>query len=297
MALNKDWVIPIGQIIVRYEIGGPVFALGDQQTYFTELWVRRALRSHGLLRRDATAVPDHVDPTFISAASVMEMLGAEPYSDIDLSGLARIQADLSSPLPPELHGAAGLVLDVGTTEHILDIAAVLKNVVRLVQLGGSVIHVSPVNWLEHGFVNLNPLLFQEFYEYNGFEILESKFIITLLEQAFRDLMTHIGRREWYLHSSWSFPSFCIRTNRYSLRLLNEYLIQPSRMILIFAARKVLDKEPTIPIQGSYSARVRADCAVAVATTLPGRQQARTRPHLSETQSPPTSRAPQPNPGL
>jgi len=39
--------------------------LGDQQTYFTERWVRRAFEPRNLLRREVVAIPDHVEPTFV----------------------------------------------------------------------------------------------------------------------------------------------------------------------------------------------------------------------------------------
>jgi hypothetical protein len=256
MALYKDWIVPLAELIVRHDIQGPAFALGDQQTYFTERWVRRVLHHRKLLRREVTAFPDHVDPTFVSVASVLEMLGVDPYSDIDLSERARIRADLSAPLPQELHGTAGLVLDVGTTEHILDIAAVFRNTVRLTRIGGTIIHMSPVNWLYHGFVNFNPLLFEEFYEHNGFEVLESKFIITPFEQAIREAMRLCGLRHWYLGANWALPSFCVKSKRYGLQLIHDYLWQFPRIILIFAARKVKDVEPRLPIQRLYHADIK-----------------------------------------
>jgi hypothetical protein len=63
-----------------------------------------------------------------------------------------------------------VVLDVGTIEHVMNIGQAIKNMAGMVKLGGVIIHENPFNCGNHGFVNLNPTFFVDFYEANGFEI-------------------------------------------------------------------------------------------------------------------------------
>ncbi|HUD53382.1 hypothetical protein, partial [Parvibaculum sp.] len=81
---------------------------------------------------------------------------------------SEIVHDMSEPVPETLRGKYDVVIDGGTTEHIFDIAAGLFNCARMVKLGGIAYHNVPLNMLNHGFYNISPTLFFDFYEDNGF---------------------------------------------------------------------------------------------------------------------------------
>lgn len=85
-----------------------------------------------------------------------------------------ILCDLNYPLPDRVCGQYDYVLDVGTAEHCFNIAQALVNMACLVKVGGTIFHENPYNWGNHGFYNLNPTLFHDFYTDNGFEIVEMK---------------------------------------------------------------------------------------------------------------------------
>ena len=78
------------------------------------------------------------------------------------------------------HGFTGnlynVVLDVGTAEHCFNIGKALINMAGMVKEGGWIIHENPSNWGNHGFYNLNPTLFYDFYTDNGFEVEELKLV-------------------------------------------------------------------------------------------------------------------------
>ena len=65
-----------------------------------------------------------------------------------------------------------IVLDVGTAEHCFNIGQALMNMAAMVKGGGYIIHENPFNCGNHGFYNLNPTLFHDFYVQNGFDIKE-----------------------------------------------------------------------------------------------------------------------------
>lgn len=64
-----------------------------------------------------------------------------------------------------------VVLDVGTVEHCFNIANAIMNMADLVKEGGYIIHENPFSMGNHGFYNLNPTWYHDFYEANGFKLL------------------------------------------------------------------------------------------------------------------------------
>ncbi|MBY0404389.1 MAG: hypothetical protein K2X66_10865 [Cyanobacteria bacterium] len=86
--------------------------------------------------------------------------------------------DLNEPIPLEMHQQYQLVCDGGTMEHVFDIKTVLTNTVRLLALGGYVLHITPISgWINHGFYQFSPTLFLDFYSENGFELMEMNILL------------------------------------------------------------------------------------------------------------------------
>lgn len=78
--------------------------------------------------------------------------------------------DLNQPIPDSLVGQFDLVIDGGTMEHVFDVRQTLRNISKLLKVGGRVIHCSPAtNWGEHGFYQFSPTLFYDYYSANGFQ--------------------------------------------------------------------------------------------------------------------------------
>lgn len=70
-----------------------------------------------------------------------------------------------------IHACYDVVLDVGTAEHCFNIAQAMMNMAGLVKLGGYIVHENPFNCGNHGFYNLNPTFYADFYAANGFKML------------------------------------------------------------------------------------------------------------------------------
>lgn len=81
-------------------------------------------------------------------------------------GMERI-ADLNEP--HDL-GKFDLVIDPGTLEHCFNIGQAFLNACNAVKAGGKILHLNPMTMLNHGFYNLNPTLYHDFYLQNGWEI-------------------------------------------------------------------------------------------------------------------------------
>ncbi len=119
-------------------------------------------RRHGL---PAHRVPD--------AEKLFELYGASlDVFDIVQERGTEIVLDLNHPIPVNGVGQFDYVLDVGTLEHCFNAPQALVNMLSLLKEGGIIIHENPFNWGNHGFWNLNPTLYHDFYTDNGCEILE-----------------------------------------------------------------------------------------------------------------------------
>lgn len=76
--------------------------------------------------------------------------------------------DLNTPLSePSLVNSFDILLDMGTTEHCFNIGVVMQNYLKFVKLGGFIIHWNPLWMPNHGFYNLNPTFYHDWYMANG----------------------------------------------------------------------------------------------------------------------------------
>ena len=75
--------------------------------------------------------------------------------------------DLNQRIPDKYIGAFDAVLDLGTSEHIFNYPQVLMNCHLLSKDGGLIYHDVPLNWPNHGFYNLSPTIFYDFYSDNS----------------------------------------------------------------------------------------------------------------------------------
>ena len=81
-----------------------------------------------------------------------------------------IIVDLNQCLPADFGRSYDLVLDSGTCEHCFNIGQAALNLASLVNKGGYLVQAMPLNAFNHGFYNVNPTWFHDFYPANGFQI-------------------------------------------------------------------------------------------------------------------------------
>lgn len=113
------------------------------------------------------------------AHSFFSLLGAQlDVFDIEAHRGGEIQCDLNEPIGNRFMGSSGplgyydFVLDVGTMEHCFNIGQAAINMAGLLKAGGIILHENPYNQGNHGFYNINPTWYHDFYGQVGFELLE-----------------------------------------------------------------------------------------------------------------------------
>jgi len=86
-------------------------------------------------------------------------------------------------IPASMTNMADFVFDGGTMEHIFDPVAFLSNVHLLLKNNGIVIHHSPINgMINHGYYQISPCMYYDYYKENGYEIVMNY----LISQKFTD---------------------------------------------------------------------------------------------------------------
>jgi hypothetical protein len=88
---------------------------------------------------------------------------------VDIRASRGVERIVDLNYPQDL-GEYDLVLDCGTVEHCFNIAQAILNAANAVKPGGYIFHTPPLSMVNHGFYNLNPTLFHDFYGQNGWEI-------------------------------------------------------------------------------------------------------------------------------
>lgn len=99
---------------------------------------------------------------------VMERVCAE-FVCVDVARFAGVERIADLNFPQDL-GTFDLVIDPGTLEHCFNIGQAMMTAAGSVRVGGRILHLSPMTMINHGFYNLCPTFFADFYAQNGFAI-------------------------------------------------------------------------------------------------------------------------------
>ena len=88
-----------------------------------------------------------------------------------------IIADLNEPISEKLNEQYALVIDAGTIEHCFNIGQAIKNLANMVCLNGYAFQSNPISMFNHGFYNLNPTFYYDFYNNNGFTVESCQLVV------------------------------------------------------------------------------------------------------------------------
>jgi SAM-dependent methyltransferase len=166
----------------RYPITGDVLVLGQQAVYSTLDEISRLLAKKGLKMRSlpagfdtANKIPAWKDSPcgmYTNCQTVFKLLGADNVYVADISGHegADILMDLNSPCDKKYHNRFDTIFDVGTLEHVFNLPQALDNIHKCCKPGGQIVLINPAtNAINHGFYQISPTLYHDFFDANGYE--------------------------------------------------------------------------------------------------------------------------------
>ncbi|MDG2243428.1 MAG: class I SAM-dependent methyltransferase [Rhodospirillaceae bacterium] len=114
-----------------------------------------------------------MDSVSIDTDSLYRALGFDTdYLDVREVRGGELVHDLNEPIPKSMVGSYDLVLDSGTIEHCFNIGQVMRNIATALKVGGLVYHGNPMVMINHGFYNFSPQFYLEFYQSNGFSLMD-----------------------------------------------------------------------------------------------------------------------------
>jgi len=74
-------------------------------------------------------------------------------------------------VPESVKGKYDLIFDGGTLEHVFHMPNALQSIHDLLAVDGRILHSSPMNnWVDHGFVQLCPTFFADYYDANLYKL-------------------------------------------------------------------------------------------------------------------------------
>lgn len=93
--------------------------------------------------------------------------------DIDSYEGADHLFDLNEPeCPSTLHSRFDLIVDGGSLEHCFNLPNALNSLNMMLRDNGVVFHTNPANkMLDHGFFQISPTLYSDYYQAAGFDLL------------------------------------------------------------------------------------------------------------------------------
>lgn len=147
----------------------PMLALGTLQINDPEWVIRSYAERHPYWKRD---------PAHGVRSLFRDRYGVTDYRDCDLNDQADLTLDLNRPIAQDFRGTANTVLNGGTLEHIFDAARAFANMHELTREGGSIIHLAPISWYDHGYYNLNPKVFSAIADANKYCLVAEAFWFT-----------------------------------------------------------------------------------------------------------------------
>src|SRR2546425_4194347 len=124
------------------------------------------IKHHGINAKSVKTVP--------TLSSFMRLYGDFEVTVFDFQKVEGCEeiVDLNQPIEDKYRSRFDVIVDTGTIEHVFNIGTAITNIAVALRKGGVVWHGAPLFFLNHGFYNLNPTFFVDFYSQNGFEILD-----------------------------------------------------------------------------------------------------------------------------
>ena len=150
-----------------------------------------------------------------------------------------IIVDLNYPIQKSLEGSFDIIFDGGTIEHCFNIPQAMVNILSMLKVGGHIYHSNPLVSLNHGFYNLNPTFYSDFYIDNGHKLVAPIYAIE----------RNIENKEDKDNATVSIQSFELpNTKRFSLPNDGKYISEFSIQVI---AEKTSNNAPSWPVQTKY----------------------------------------------
>jgi len=168
MAIESDDLRSILRALRERESRESLLILGDAAIFVAPPQLEKLAAEVGY---PLSFVPDELDPFTLGAS-----LGFTRTETLDVNGKASLTVNLDEEVPLALIGAFDCLIDAGVLFWCFDPASALRNILKMVRAGGTIVHITAVSGhYGRGYYNIHPLLLEDFYLGNGCALGESSF--------------------------------------------------------------------------------------------------------------------------
>ncbi len=242
-SLRKANVLPLGAEILElgqtnwygdvglHDLGQDIYAYApeaDRKALFDEL----------------NAVSSRQPPDLFAMARIFWTTFLQPASltAIDFHGPGALKLDLNGPI--NLGRQFGIVMNLGTLEHVFDVARALRTIHDHTAPGGLMIHGLPLTgWIDHGFYNFHSTFYYDLARANDYKV-----VVGMVAEAEPLKFTQMADRE-------------------SVLALSKAGGLGNNALIYMILRKPAEERPfQPPIQGYYSPGALSDEGVMAWTT-------------------------------
>jgi hypothetical protein len=139
---------------------------------------RTVLDAHRAAGTIVSSKPEEAAAGLLSHDFFFRFLGFETVKSVDYSDYdgSEFVYDLNVPGLQSTVGTYDLIWDYGTIEHIFHLPNFLANIHGALKTGGTIMHLAPSNGMvDHGFYQLSPTFFQDYYATNGYDNIHVEF--------------------------------------------------------------------------------------------------------------------------
>ena len=130
---------------------------------------------------------------------------------IDFHGTEKaLKLDLNDPV--DLGRQFDMVMNLGTVEHVFNVAQAFKTIHDHTRSGGLMIHGMPFSgWVDHGFYGFNPTLYWDLAGANGYDVLVMFYAeldpVKLVQLETRERIVEIARNDRIGRNSLTYAVF------------------------------------------------------------------------------------------
>lgn len=163
----------IDYVIQNNGLTGSLYILGTEDCSFS---YKQYLKRHPELKESFPSPSS----TLMDTKEYFNLKGFAGAHTIDLNERADLRIDLNVPLSEKYYGIADWIVDFGTLEHVFNIFEAISNIHRMLKPSGIILHTTPVSFWYHGYYNINPKFFEDFYSANGYKSILETFQVTIM---------------------------------------------------------------------------------------------------------------------
>jgi hypothetical protein len=224
MGISKAFLPYIVSGIRSGSMIGPVAVIGDQDIRVSIADLKLSRTRKFFLIYYLLSLLQFSQNAYLRKREFFRELGLVDVDFIDLYGDDILKIDLSKKVPNSYLNRYESIIDIGTTEHIINPFQALENYSAMLKTHGVVFHFVPVKIRpNHGYYSISPQLLFDFYgKLNNFEIVQAEIVTN-----------------FFGYDGWSFPTLAFSydvnedlTHRRNLTLW-VWSLRTIRRILVF----------------------------------------------------------------